>query len=246
MLKLLSMTRPGAIGMPWPLGPVVDGKTLPAHPFDPKATTISEDIPLMIGSTETEVTWNAQQQYDPMDDAALRANLMQALRVDAAGADKIAAVYKKNRPMASNLDIFLLADTDASNFRTGTDTQAMRKAELGKGPVYKYYFQKYSPVRDSMLRCMHTMDIPFAWDNVAVAKTEIGSGADLQPLADKMSGAWTTFARTGNPNHKGIPTWSPYTPSQRATMIWNVECKVVNDPYREEKDAIADAQAKKA
>ena len=246
MLKLLSMTRPGAIGMPWPLGPVVDGKTLPAHPFDPKATTISEDIPLMIGSTETEVTWNAQQQYDPMDDAALRANLMQALRVDAAGADKVAAVYKKNRPMASNLDIFLLADTDASNFRTGTDTQAMRKAELGKGPVYKYYFQKYSPVRDSMLRCMHTMDIPFAWDNVAVAKTEIGSGADLQPLADKMSGAWTTFARTGNPNHKGIPTWSPYTPSQRATMIWNVECKVVNDPYREEKDAIADAQAKKA
>ena len=246
MLKLLSMTRPGAIGMPWPLGPVVDGKTLPAHIFDPKATTISEDIPLMIGSTETEVTWNAQQQYDPMDDNALRANLVDALKVTPAGADKVLSVYKKNRPMASNLDIYLLASTDASNFRTGTDTQAMRKAELGKGPVYKYYFQKYSPVRDGMLRSMHTMDLPFAWDNVAVAKTEIGSGADLQPLADRMSGAWTAFARTGNPNHKGIPTWSPYTPSQRATMIFNVECKVVNDPYREEKDAIADAQTKKS
>jgi para-nitrobenzyl esterase len=243
MLKLLSMTRPGAIGMPWPLGPVVDGKTLPAHIFDPKATTISEDIPLMIGSTETEVTWNAQQQYDPMDDAALRANLMQALRVDAAGADKIAAVYKKNRPMASNLDIYLLADTDASNFRTGTDTEAMRKAELGKGAVYKYYFQKYSPVRDGMLRCMHTMDIPYAWDNVDVAKTEIGAGPERQPLADKMSSAWVAFARTGNPNHKGIPNWPAYTPSQRATMVWNNECKVVDDPFREEKDAIANAQA---
>ena len=47
MLKLLALTRPGAIGMPWRLGPVVDGKTLPADPFAPKATTISEDIPLM-------------------------------------------------------------------------------------------------------------------------------------------------------------------------------------------------------
>ena len=241
MLKLLSMTRPGAIGMPWPLGPVVDGKTLPAHIFDPKATTISEDIPLMIGSTETEVTWNAQQQYDPMDDNALRANLAQGLRVTPEGADKISAVYKKNRPMATNLDVYLLALTDASNFRTGTDTQALRKAELAKGAVYKYYFQKYSPVRDSMLRCMHTMDIPFVFDNVAVAKTEIGSGADLQPLSDKMSAAYVAFARTGNPNHKGIPNWPAYTPSQRATMVWNVECKVVNDPYREEKDSIANA-----
>ena len=246
MLKLLSMTRPGAIGMPWPLGPVVDGKTLPVHVFDPKATTISEDIPLMIGSTETEVTWNAQQQYDPMDDAALRANLMQTLGVSAAGADKVAAVYKKNRPMASNLDVYLLAATDASNFRTGTDTQGLRKAELGKAPVYKYYFQKYSPVRDSMLRCMHTMDIPYVFDNVEVAKTEIGAGPERQPLADKMSTAYVAFARAGNPNHKSIPNWPAYTPSQRATMVWNVECKVVNDPFREEKDTIAEAQAKKA
>ena len=243
MLKLLDLTRPGAIGMPFRLGPVTDGRTLPADPFAPKATTISEDIPLMIGSTETEVTWNAQQQYDPMDDATLRANLVQTLRVNAAGADKVAAMYKKNRLMASNLDVFLLAATDASNFRTGTDTEALRKAELGKGAVYKYYFQKYSPVRDGMLRCMHTMDLPYAFDNVEVAKTEIGSGPERQPLADKMSSAWVSFARSGNPNHKGIPNWPAYTPKQRATMILNNEWKVVNDPFREERDAIASAQS---
>ena len=204
MLKLPIHDPPRSrVGMPWPFGPVVDGKTLPEHIFDPKATAISEDVPLMIGSTETEVTWNAGQQYDPMDDAALRANLAQGLRTTPDGADKIVAVYKKGRPMASNLDVYLLALTDASNFRTGTDTQAMRKAELAKGAVYKYYFQKYSPVRDGMLRCMHTMDIPFGFDNVGVAKTEIGSGADLQPLSDKMSAAWVAFARTGNPNNKG-------------------------------------------
>ena len=161
MHKVLDMTRPGAIGMPFPAGPVVDGKSLPAKNFEPSATRISEDIPLIIGSTETEVTWNAQQQYDPLSDDELRERLAQTLRVAPAGADKVIAVYKKNRPMASNLDVYLLAATDDSNFRKGTDTQALRQAELGKGPVYKYYFQWYSPVRDGMLRCMHTMDIPF-------------------------------------------------------------------------------------
>jgi para-nitrobenzyl esterase len=243
MLQMLDLTKPGALGTtPARWGPVTDGRTLPADPFEPVATSISADIPLMIGSTETEITWNAQQQYDPLDAAALRARLKQALKVNDSGADKIAAVYKKNRPKASNLDIFLIAGTDGSNFREGTDTQADRKAALGKAPVYKYYFQFYSPVRDGMLRSMHTMDLPFMFDNVDVAKTEIGSGPERQPLADKMSNAWVAFARTGNPNHKGIPNWSPYTPSQRATIIWNNEVKVVNDPYREEKDVIAAAR----
>ena len=74
-----------------------------------------------------------------------------------------------------------------------------------------------------MLRCMHTMDIPYVFDNVDVAKTEIGAGPERQPLSDKMSAA------CGSPSHapgiritKGIPNWPAYTPSQRATMVWNV------------------------
>ncbi|MEQ1886342.1 MAG: carboxylesterase family protein [Bryobacteraceae bacterium] len=243
MLTMLDLTRPGALGIPARWGPVTDGKTLPADPFEPVATSISADVPLMIGSTETEITWNAGQQYDPMDDNALRANIKRALRVNDAGADKVIGVYKKNRPKASNLDLYLIAGTDGSNFREGTDTEADRKAALAKAPVYKYYFQFYSPVRDGMLRSMHTMDIPFAFQNVDVASTEIGKGPELHGLADRMSGAWTSFARTGNPNHKLIPNWPAYTPQQKATIVFgNTDTKVVNDPYREEKDAIAAAR----
>ena len=50
-----------------------------------------------------------------------------------------------------------------------------------------------------------------------------------------MSRAWAAFARSGNPSHNEIPTWPAYTPERRATMILNAECKVVNDPYREER-----------
>src|SRR5207253_9315240 len=114
------------------LSPVIDAKTLPEGPFDPVATALTEGIPLMIGSTETEVTWSVNTDYSMPDEAGLRGRVKQALRSDDAAADKVIAVYRKNRPKASNLDLALIIETDASNFRTGTDTVAERKATLKK------------------------------------------------------------------------------------------------------------------
>jgi para-nitrobenzyl esterase len=61
----------------------------------------------------------------------------------------------------------------------------------------------------------------------------------LQPLATKVSSAWAAFARTGNPSHSGIPKWPAYDTKTRATMIFNYECKVVDDPGRDERIAIS-------
>ena len=155
-------------------------------------------------------------------------------------------VYKKGRPHASNLDLFFIMSTDTSNFRSGTDTEADRKAALGKAPVYKYYFQWYSPVREGKLRSYHTLDIPFVFENVDIAQSMVGTGRERYPLADKMSGAWAAFARSGNPNHKGIPKWEPFSERQRATMIWNNECRAVNDPYRDERLARREWKAAEA
>jgi carboxylesterase type B len=58
----------------------------------------------------------------------------------------------------------------------------------------------------------------------------VGTGPELQPLADKVSGAWITLARIGNPSHSGIPKWPAYTATERATMHIDNEWKVVNDP----------------
>jgi para-nitrobenzyl esterase len=230
--KLLEAMR-GAQGLQ--LAPVVDGHTLPASPFDPVAPSMSANVPFLIGSTETEVTWNVNANFDPLDDAALRERVVQTLHIDANTADKLLAVYRKGRPEASNLDLFFILSTDASNFRGGTDTEADRKAALAKAPVYKYYFQWYSPVREGKLRSYHTLDIPFVFENVDIAQSMVGSGPERSALADKMSAAYAAFARTGNPNHKGLPKWQPFDSNRRATMIFNNECRVVNDPYREER-----------
>jgi para-nitrobenzyl esterase len=232
--------RGGPGGGGFAASPVVDGKSLPHDVFNPTATAMSANIPLLIGSTETEVTWNVGTDYTmPADDAALQERVKRALRADAAQAEKVVALYKKGRPQASRLDLALIIETDASNFRSGTDTQAERKAALGKAPVYMYRFQWYSPVSGGRLRAMHCMDIPFVFETVDLSTSVVGDGADRYALADRMSSAWVAFARTGNPNHKGLPKWQPFTGEQRATMIFNNECRAVNDPYREERLAIA-------
>jgi para-nitrobenzyl esterase len=233
---------PGGGGLA--LSPVVDGRWLPGHPFDPTAPAISADVPLLTGSTETEVTWNANTNYDPLDDQGLRARVKDTLRLsDDAQADRIIAAYRKGRPKASPLDLALIIATDASNFRTGTDTQAERKAAAAKAPVYMYRFQWYSPAGGGRLRSMHCMDIPFVFDDVDAATAVLGERRDRYALADKMAKAWVAFARTGNPNHSGLPKWQPFDAERRSTMMFNTECRAVDDPYREERLAIAATQA---
>jgi len=234
----------GGPGAGFNAAPVVDDKSLPRNVFDPTATDISANVPLLIGSTETEVTWNVNTDYTPpVDDAALRERIRKTLRsADDAQIDGVIAIYRKDRPKASNLDLALILETDASPFRSGTDTQAERKAALGRAPVYVYRFQWYSPVSGGRLRAMHCMDIPFVFENVDISQSVVGDGPDRSALADKMSSAWVAFARNGNPNHKGLPKWDPFTSDRRATMIFNTECRAVNDPYREERLAVARSQ----
>jgi len=216
------------------LAPVVDGRTLPANPFDPTAPAMSANVPFLIGSTETEVTWFGTPSFDPLTDEQLQNRIQETLHLDGDAASKLIATYRKGRPQANNLDLFFILSTD-TGFRVGIDTETERKAALAKAPVYRYYFQWYSPVRNGQLRSYHTLDIPFVFENVDIAESMVGSSPERYPLADKMSGAWAAFARTGNPNYKGLPKWHPFDANNRATMIFNNECKAVNDPYREER-----------
>lgn len=124
----------------------------------------------------------------------------------------------------------------------GAVTQAERKAAQHAAPAYLYIFEWQSPVRGGKLKAMHGVEVPFVFDNVDKIPRWIGVGAGLQPLADKVSRTWVEFARTGNPNHASLPHWPAYETNTRATMIFNDECKVVNDPGKDERLAMASIQ----
>jgi para-nitrobenzyl esterase len=236
MEKLIAATdnrgQGAAGGGPLNFAPVVDGKNLPHDPWDPTAPDVSADVPVIIGSVNTEGTFFMSPdspQFAPLyslDDAGLKTQLTQRYG-DAT--DKLIEFYRKESPDANPSKIFFMAMA----FPGDAIKQAERKFAQGKAPAYMYLFTWETPVEGGRRHSPHTIELPFVFDNPQEQPDEVGNGPDLQPLADRVSGAWTSFARTGNPNTSLTPKWPAYNTDKRATMIINDEWKVVNDPRHE-------------
>jgi len=229
--RLLSAidTRGSAPGTPpLNLGPVVDGRSLPRDPFEPAAPEISADVPLIIGSVNTEGTFFTPPDSPlfSLDEAGMRTRLTARYGEQT---EKLIELYRKEMPNATPSQIYFLITA----FPAAAITQAERKVAQGKAPVYMYLFTWETPVEGGRRYSPHTIELPFVFNNVVEQPEEVGNGPELQPLADKVSGAWTAFARTGVPSAVGTPKWLAYTANERATMIINNEWKVVNDPRHE-------------
>jgi para-nitrobenzyl esterase len=225
------MTAAGLDQMTQGFSPTVDGKALPQHPFQPTASRVSANVPVMIGSTRTEMTLFADAAAFSLDESGMRKRVSDLLK---GNADRAIEVYRKANPGASPSDLYFLI---ASDQRYGAPTMkiAERRAALGKAPVYLYYFRWETPVDGGRLKSPHTMEIPFAFDNVKISARLTGGGAEAMALADKISDAWIAFARTGDPNTPKLPRWPVFNAKDRPTMVFNNQSKVENDPLREQR-----------
>jgi len=143
----------------------------------------------------------------------------------------------EKRPGISNTDVWLIMNSDNTR-RANAQQLAELKVAQGKAADYQYYFTWRSPVHKGQMKSFHTLDIPFVFYNLDIAASMTGAANERYALAHKMSAAWAAFARTGNPNHPDLPNWPAFTLKDRATMIFNNESKVVNDPNREERLAL--------
>jgi para-nitrobenzyl esterase len=214
--------------------PTVDGVAVPKHPFHPAASPISADVPLMLGSTRTEMTLQSDEAAFSLDEAGMRSRLKNLIGADS---ESVIEVYRKVNPGATPSDLFFLI---ASDYRYGAPIMkiAERRAALGKAPVYLYYFTWETPVQGGRLKSPHTIEIPFAFDNVQISRQITGGGADAMALADKVSDAWIAFARTGDPNTPKLPRWPAFNSAERPTMVINNQSRVVSDPIREQRLAM--------
>ncbi len=215
--------------------PTVDGHVLPQHPFHPTASPVSAEVPVMIGHTRTEytgLTMDAALWH--LDEDGMRTQLKELLGDQSEAMIKL---YQKHSPNTTPSDIFFLIESD---YRYGAPTMkiAERRAALGKGPVYLYYFAWKTPVQGGLLESPHNLEWPFAFDNAKICANLTGGGPDAMTLADKISDTWIAFARTGNPNNPKLPHWPAFNEKNHATMVFDNESKVVNDPLREKRVAM--------
>jgi para-nitrobenzyl esterase len=230
---------PGAGGFGF--SPVVDGKNIPRHTFDPTAPADSANVPLMVGTVLNEIANSIQ-----MGDATLDAMDMDEMkrRVTAqrgAKADAIIATFQKAHPSATPFE--LLSRITAMSSRINALTQAERKAALGAAPAYVYWFQWQTPVLDGRPRAFHCSELPFVFYNTDRCAAMTGGGLEALDLSARVADAWVSFARKGDPNHPGLPAWPKYTADKVPTMVFDTKCVAANDPDGDCRKIIAEALA---
>lgn len=219
------MAGAGRIG--W--GPVVDGRALPRHPFDPDAPAITANVPMLIGTVMNE-------RSPSMTDARLESMTESELQNQAAErygarANAIVAAYRRAHPQAKPVEILSLILSP----RTNAIRQAERKAAQNAAPAYMYWFGWKTPVLDGRPRAFHCAELAFVFNNTDLCAQSTGGGPEARELAARVSDAWINFARNGDPNHSGLPKWPVFTAAKGETMIFDTRCEVKDDPDRSER-----------
>lgn len=216
-------------------GPMLDPSDLPSHPFDPVATAISADVPIIVGTNrdEASVVFSAiPGVYDLTWDGLQK----MAAGMFGERSDSLIETFKKSRPEATPSNVLFGISTNQM-MRVPSIQLAERKSAQGKAPVFMYLLTYETEVLDGQLGAPHLLDIPFVFNNPNIAY--VGKRAARFELARQMSGAWAAFAHTGHPDHSSIPHWQPYTKDVRATMIFDERPALVNDPDAAERLAFS-------
>ena len=215
-------------------GPVVDGEVLAQHPFDPVAPAISARVPLLVGTVLNEFTGSLDHpEYELWTDDEARKRIAEIYPENGTA---VFSVFRRAHPRIKPLDIYSLVC--AAPVRVNAVQQAERKAAQGSAPAYLWWLTWQSPLLDGRVRAPHCSDLPFVFDNTDRCDNETGGGARPRALAARMSQAWVNFARSGNPNHPGLPDWPPFSADKCPTMIFDDMCGVENNPDGDERQII--------
>lgn len=211
------------------VGPVLDGRSLPVHPFWPEAPAQSAGIPMVIGNTHDET--RAFLGNDPANFAltweTLPAKLEKEQYVDVLPSVVIAE-YRRLYPHYTPSEVFFAATTAGRSWR-GAVEELEARARQG-APTWAYQLDWGSPLDGGRFGAFHTLDIPLVFDTTDRAGSRTGDSDEATRVAATMSEALIAFARHGDPNHGGLPRWQTYSLARRETMLFDTTSQQADDP----------------
>ncbi len=224
-----------SVGLPLPYQPVIDGRSIPLLPLDAVRAGVGGDVDLIVGTNLNEGSFvtsmgEASARTDERFAEALETlagqNVSAATPVETATRYRAELGAELGRPPTptESLEAFL---SDVQ-YRQPSNRLLEARASASAG-TYSYLFTWPSPTVPELGSC-HTLDLPFVFRQLDHPEN-VPLVGDEPPalLSTAMSGAWATFAATGEPVVRGTE-WPAYVAAQRATIRWDADIEVAHDP----------------
>ena len=212
--------------MPWE--PVIDGDVVPGVPIERIAAGTSADVDVLVGTNVDD--WRIFMAFigdlERVTEEALAGSVEEhghfAVASYGLPVDRALAAYRDRYPGLPPGELLSAVKTD-----WWVRIPALRLAEAhapGLGATYMYEFAWAVPG----LGAVHALEVPFVFDQLhkdAPIFQMLFMGAEPpQEVADTMHTAWVSFAQRGDPG------WARYDLVRRATMRFDVQSRVVEDP----------------
>ena len=228
MAKINPPAQPGgpAAGGPPRAGwsPTLDGKIINMRSFFDAAPEVSKNVPVLIGSVSEE---GMRYLSNPTEEEWHKTL---ARQMGEEKATQLIAAMKKAHPEKS-IRTLSYGVQGLSN-RNRVSNMAKMKHALKGAPAYTYFFTWQSPMLGGDAGAWHTSELAFCFDNTKRCEQGTGNTPEAQAVAKKMATAWANFAATGNPSQPGV-AWTPSDPEKCQTMVFDNECRMVDDPEGE-------------
>ena len=224
MAASIGTRRPGT-PMMWGFGPTPDGEILLQQPFQPAFASVSDDIPLMIGTTFNELQRLHYKRSLTMLEA--RAELQRTFGDET---EAYITAFAKAWPDYTPQDLLSIDWLFRPKTLITADARSSQSSSLTP-PLYMYMFTWRSPVS---MGSVHGNELCFSFNRLHQARNIVPQPTDDDlRLANLMSDAWAQFAHTGNPNVEGLPAWQPYTSENGELMLFGDSCYIRHNPDRD-------------
>jgi len=186
--------------------PVIEPVVLPLSPYDVFTAGQQNDVPLLLGS-------NAEEASSLVDVTQVKASTFDSGIEQSYGA--LPAPLLAAYPHATDEEARQARLGLERDIRFGWDMWAWARLQAGTGrqPVYYYSFNQQPPFPAGSVYAgwgsSHFAELWYVFDHLNQSPWN-WTAADRK-LASEISSYWVNFARTGNPNGRGLPPWPAFT-----------------------------------